>query len=72
MLGMSRAAYFRDYRKKRPERDRVKAYLAGFHAAKRQLTHIFSGIGKGEMNGNTGVEIVRNAQPDVSQVPRGT
>lgn len=66
---MSRAAYMRDYRKESRERERKKAFVAGFQALRVNLMGQFKRIGKGEMNGFTAFEIVRNTEPDV---PRGT
>jgi hypothetical protein len=63
------AAYMREFRKSNLARKLDKAFLAGFSALRADLIESFKQIGKGEMNGYTGMEIVKNARPDV---PRAT
>jgi len=63
------AEYMRGFRVKR-ERSKLRtAFLAGFEALRAELISAFTKIGKGEMNGYTAREIVKNS---VADVPRDT
>jgi hypothetical protein len=66
---MSRAEYFRTYRKTAAARNERKAFIAGWTALQTELVETFQVIGRGEMSGFTALEIVRNTSP---KVPRGT
>ena len=61
------AAYMRDFRKSNLERKLSKAYLVGFEALKADLMEAFIRIGRGELNGYTAHEIVKNSRPKVSR-----
>ena len=62
------AEYMRGFRKSDLARKLDKAYLAGFQALKTDLMEAFSRIGRGEMNGYTAHELVKNSP----YVPRET
>lgn len=55
------------YRVRRDEKLRDTAFIAGFRALQAHLSRAFQGIGKGEMNGYTALEVVKNAKPDVAR-----
>ena len=59
----------RDFRKRILARKLEKAYLAGFQALKTDLMEAFIRIGRGEMNGYTAHELVKNSRLNV---PRST
>lgn len=55
------------YRVRREKKVRDTAFVAGFRALQASLAKTFQGIGKGEMNGYTALEVVKNAKPDVAR-----
>lgn len=57
------------YRKRRDRKLVDQAYVKGFRKLQAELMSTFLRIGKGEMNGYTAHEIVKNSVPDV---PRET
>jgi hypothetical protein len=57
----------RGFRKTARQRDRTKAFHAGFKALKEDLTVAFRRIGEGQLSGYTALEIVKNSKPDVSR-----
>jgi hypothetical protein len=59
----------RGFRKTAKQRERTKAFLAGFKALKDDLAIAFRRIGEGQLSGYTALEIVKNSKPDV---PRET
>lgn len=62
-------AYMRDFRKRSQRKKLERAFLAGYNALRNELEVLFRKIGKGEMNGYTACEVVKNAKPEV---PRET
>ena len=63
------ALYQKSFRKASLQRKLDKAYLAGFQALKADLMEAFIRIGRGEMNGYTAHELVKNSRLNV---PRAT
>jgi hypothetical protein len=59
----------KQYRKRRDQKIRAKAFLDGFRALQADLMETFQRMGKGETSGFTALEIVKNSQPEV---PRET
>jgi hypothetical protein len=58
----------RDYRVTSTRKKLDRVYKCGFEALRFDLMKTFQRIGKGEMNGYTAAEIVKNT----TMVPRGT
>jgi hypothetical protein len=55
----------RGWRRTAGQKKLAKAYRRGFEALRQDLLGAFRRIGKGEMNGYTALEIVKNAKIDV-------
>jgi hypothetical protein len=57
----------KSYRTRRDHKLRETAFIAGFRSLQAFLARTFQGIGKGEMNGYTALEVVKNAKPHVTR-----